>query len=113
MGLGSWGVGGIFRHQVWGGGASGIGCRPKASRTRRTPPTPDDASRMQYRHKQYIYIPTTPFIAMKYWQYLVRAKAPPCPRTVDGPHRQMWPHIGLLRTPVALLCIMIGSVFYS
>ena len=38
-------------HQVCGGGASDIGCRPKASRTRRTPPTPDDASRMQYRHK--------------------------------------------------------------
>ena len=34
--------------QVWG---ACIGCRPKASRTRRTPPTPDDASRMQYRHK--------------------------------------------------------------
>jgi len=28
-----------------------IGCRPKASRTRRTSPTPDDASRMQYSHK--------------------------------------------------------------
>ena len=38
-------------YEVCGGGASGIGCRPKASRTRRTPPTPDDASRMQYRHK--------------------------------------------------------------
>jgi len=35
-------------HQVKGGC---IGCRTKASRTRRTPPTPDDASRMQYRHK--------------------------------------------------------------
>jgi len=33
---------------VWGGC---IGCCPKANRTRRTPPTPDDASRMQYRHK--------------------------------------------------------------
>jgi len=33
---------------VWGGC---IGCRPKASRTRRTPLIPDDASRMQYRHK--------------------------------------------------------------
>ena len=32
-----------------GGGC--IGCRPKVSRTRRTPPTPDDASRMQYSHK--------------------------------------------------------------
>jgi len=39
MRLGSSGVGGC------------IGCRPKASRTRRTPPTPDDASRMQYSHK--------------------------------------------------------------
>ena len=28
-----------------------IGCRPKASRTCHTPPTPDDASRMQYSHK--------------------------------------------------------------
>jgi len=36
---------------VYGGGASGIGCRQKVSRTRRTPPTPDDASCMQYRHK--------------------------------------------------------------
>ena len=36
---------------VCGGGPLGIGCRPKANRTRRTPPTPDDASRMQYRHK--------------------------------------------------------------
>ena len=33
------------------GGGGCIGCRPKkASRTRRTPPTPDDASRMQYSH---------------------------------------------------------------
>ena len=32
-----------------GGGC--IGCRPKASRTLRTPPTPDDASRMQYSQK--------------------------------------------------------------
>jgi len=33
-----------------GGGC--IGCRPRASRTRRTPPTrPDDASRMEYSHK--------------------------------------------------------------
>jgi len=33
---------------LWGGC---IGCRPKASRTHRTHPTPDDASRMQYGHK--------------------------------------------------------------
>ena len=39
----------IIRYQMWGGC---IGCHPKkASRTRRTPPTPDDASRMQYSHK--------------------------------------------------------------
>ena len=57
--LASPGVGGVRRVRlallyvgrgVWGG-TSGIGCRPKASRTRRTPPTPDDASRMQYSHK--------------------------------------------------------------
>jgi len=42
MRLASSGVGGV--HRV-------IGCRPKASRTRRTPPTPDEASRMQYSHK--------------------------------------------------------------
>ena len=35
---------------VWGG-CIGHRCRPKASRTRRTRPTPDDASRMQYRHQ--------------------------------------------------------------
>jgi len=35
-----------WHHQVCVGGW--IGCHPKASRTRRTPPTPDDAGRMQY-----------------------------------------------------------------
>ena len=42
-----------------------------ASRTRRTPPTPDDASRMQYRHKLSTtrHVPPALALAPSYYLY--------------------------------------------